>query len=81
MVAAYVYMQKYAEDYYVPEYMTSEKAGDKMMAGDKTGATDAGPEIIPNQDKTSDIQKDLDSTMTEDVDQQFTDIDKDLQGL
>ncbi len=80
MVAAYVYMQKGAEDYF-PEYMTSEKAGDRMMAGDKTESTDAGPEIMLNKDTTSDIQKDLDGTMTEDVDQQFTDIDKDLQGL
>ena len=86
VAAAYVYMQGFWKDYYVPEsmtndYMMQDKTGGKMMDEEKAAATDAGSEIMLNKDTTSDIQGDLDQTMVEDVDKQFTDIDKDLQGL
>lgn len=80
VAAAYLYMQGFIKDYW-PGSITDYGMGDKMMEGDKTETTDAGPEIMLDQDTTADIQGDLDNTLVEDPDKQFTDIDKDLQSL
>ena len=81
VAAAYVYMQKFGKDYFFPGYMMNEKTGGKMMSEYKIAATDAGPAMNLNQDKTADIQNDLDQTNVEDTDKQFMDVDKNLQGL
>lgn len=79
VVGTYLYMQGWVKDYY-PGFMVDYGIGGKMM-GDRTSATDAGPEIMLNKDTTNDIQGDLDQTMVEDVDKQFMEVDKDLQSL
>lgn len=79
---AYWYMRGWGNDYYPPRMMVNDyQETDKIATGEKSESTDAGPEIILDQDNTSDIQSDLDQTMVEDVDKQFMDIDEGLQSL
>ena len=81
VAAVYVYMKRSGNDYFFPGNMMNEGAGGKMMSEDNIGATDAGPAMNLNKDKTADIQNDLDQTNVEDTDKQFTDVDRGLQQL
>lgn len=80
VAAAYLYMQGFISDYQ-PSSPVDYKVGDKMMEEDKTGTTDAGPEIMLGEDTTGDIQSDIDQTNLEEVDENFMGIDNDLQSL
>lgn len=80
IAATYFYMQGFVSDYW-PGSTMDYVVGDKMMEGAKTETTDAGPEIMLDKDTTADIQSDVDKTNLEEVDEQFMEIDKDLQAL
>lgn len=77
----YWYTQELNKDYQSMTDYIPDDVDDKMMSNNMTETTDAGPEITFDQDTATDIQDDLNKTNLEEVDEQFMEIDKDLQNL